>query len=203
MAIVGGSGSGKSWLAGRLAKRLGGQAVRVSQDDFYLDRAHLSAARRARLNFDHPRAIDWIAFERVLRHLKMGRPTAVPRYDFKTHCRARGLRTLNPAPIILIEGLWLLRKPKIRRLFGLKLFLECASALRLKRRLLRDCRARGRTPVSVLEQFRSTVEPMHERWVAPQARWADQVLRRGWGNTEVALLARELRAFIGDQQSQP
>lgn len=201
VAVVGGSGSGKSWLAGQLARRLRGQAVRVSQDDFYLDRAHLSEARRVRLNFDHPRAIDWVAFEKVLRGLKTGHTVLAPAYDFRTHCRKPGLRTIKPAPIILVEGLWLLRNPRLRRLFGLKIFIECARGLRLKRRLRRDRRARGRTSASVLEQFHATVEPMHERWVAPQARWADRVLRGEWGHAEAKLLGGELRALVWDRRA--
>src|SRR5512140_3253218 len=94
VAIVGGSGSGKTWLARRLQRRLAPEAARVSLDDFYRDRSRLSPARRARLNFDHPRSIDWAEFERVLGRLSAGRSARVPRYDFRTHCRARTPKNL-------------------------------------------------------------------------------------------------------------
>jgi uridine kinase len=194
VAIVGGSGSGKTWLAEKLQAALPGKTARLSLDDFYRDRSHLSAARRAKLNFDHPRAIDWAAVERVLRDLLAGRPARVPCYDFKTHCRLRRSRILGPRPIILMDGLWLLRRPALRRLFALRIFLDCPAHTRLQRRLSRDLLSRGRTRASVEEQFRTSVEPMHVKYVAPQSRRADVVLRQGFGPPEIEKLAAQLRA---------
>jgi uridine kinase len=193
VAIVGGSGSGKSWLAGELAGVLGRRAACLSLDDFYRDRSHLPAARRARINYDHPRAIDWPEAERVLRDCAAGRPTLVPSYDFGTHSRRATRKLFRPRPIILVEGLWLLRRRSWRGLFGLSLYLDCPARVRLARRLARDARARARTRASVLEQFKKTVEPMHRRFVEPQARLADIVLLGGWGKAEVGRLAARLR----------
>ncbi len=189
IAIVGGSGSGKSWLAERLASALAPKAARLSLDDFYLDRSHLSPARRARINFDHPRAIDWHAFERVIRALRAGRPARLPSYDFATHSRRASSQVLQPRLIILVDGLWLLRRPSLRRLFALKLFLDCPNRTRLVRRLARDLRTRGRTRASIQAQFRNQVEPMHCKFVAPQARWADVVLHSPINVHQVARLA--------------
>src|SRR5262245_32229390 len=122
VAIVGGSGAGKSWLARKLQTALGSRAVRISLDDFYRDRSHTSPARRANINFDHPRAIDWPAVERAVRDLRSGRTARLPRYDFKTHCRLREENILTPKPVVLIEGLWLLRRPSLRRLFDWRIF---------------------------------------------------------------------------------
>jgi uridine kinase len=176
VAIVGGSGSGKSWLAERLQAVLGPQAARISLDDFYRDQSHLSEADRASLNFDHPDAIDWPSLERVLHNLLAGRTAELPCYDFKTHCRERRVQSLEPKPIVLIEGLWLLHRPSLRDLFDLKLFIDCPSQTRLRRRIDRDVVFRGRTRASVEKQFNETVEPMHRKFVAPQKRWADVVL---------------------------
>ncbi len=192
VAIVGGSGSGKSWLAQRLKTSLGRRTLRVSLDDFYLDRSHLSPARRARVNFDQPGAVDWPSFERAMQDLSAGRPTVLPCYDFRTHCRQKRGRVLRPKPVILVEGLWLLRRRGLRPRFALSVFLDCPARLRLHRRLERDTKSRGRTPVSVLHQFRRHVEPMHRQYVAPQARWADLVLP---GTCSPALV-RDLRARI-------
>jgi uridine kinase len=200
VAIVGGSGSGKSWLAERLERALGGQAARLSLDDFYLDRSHLSAERRARLNFDHPRAVDWAGLERVLHRLMKGKPARVPCYDFATHCRRSATRVLQPKPLILVEGLWLLRRPSLRRLFHLSLFLECPTRTRLARRLARDRRARGRTRASVQEQFWATVEPMHRQFVAPQARWADLGLGQNCGRPQLRTIAAQLRSAAAANQ---
>src|ERR1700676_5199338 len=101
VAIVGGSGAGKSWLADRLQSILGTKSARMSLDDFYRDRPGLTPARRARINFDHPRAIDWPRVERALRDCLAWRTTQVPQYDFKTHARLPRSRILRPKPLIL------------------------------------------------------------------------------------------------------
>src|SRR5690349_21360452 len=108
VAIVGGSGSGKSWLAKKLQAVLGKWSGWLSLDDFYRDRSHLLPTRRERINFDNPAAIDWLEFRKVLTRCLRGQEVKVPRYDFQTHCRLSELRSLKPKPIILVDGLWLL-----------------------------------------------------------------------------------------------
>jgi len=193
--IVGGSGSGKSWLAYELWHALRPHATKLSLDDFYLDRSHLSNARRARLNFDHPRAIDWAAVETVVSRLVAGHPARVPHYDFKTHSRRPGLKTIKPRKFLLMDGLWLLRRRHLRRLASLSIFLQCRLETRLRRRLIRDLASRGRTRLSVETQFHSTVEPMHKLYVAPQSKWADFVFKKNIKTTEVRRLASILRAI--------
>jgi uridine kinase len=149
--------------------------------------------RRARINFDNPRAIDWPIMERVLADLRSGRAARLPRYDFKTHCRAAARDILAQKPVVLVDGLWLLHRRSLRRVFGLKIFIDCPARTRRGRRLTRDLRSRGRTRASVLEQLQTTVEPMHARFVAPQQKWADVVLRQNFGAGEIRRLARELR----------
>jgi uridine kinase len=192
VAIVGGSGSGKSWLADELQRKLGACAARISLDDFYIDRSQLSLRRRAAINFDHPRAIDWPAVELVMQDWLAGRAVRVPCYDFKTHCRAGASRVLQAKPILLVEGLWLLRRYSMRRLFDLRIFINCPQRVRLRRRLERDVRARGRTESSVREQFRKTVEPMHRKFVESQLRWADVVLTGQCDKAEVRKLAARI-----------
>jgi uridine kinase len=192
VGIVGGSGSGKSWLAEQLADYLQPTAARLSLDDFYQDRSSLSAGRRARINFDHPRAIDWKSLERVLRDFGAGQPAKVPCYDFATHCRA-GSKSVEFKPILLVEGLWLLRRPSVRRLFAFTIFLECPPRLRLQRRLERDLASRGRSAESIRMQFRTMVEPMHRKFVASQIRYADVTVRT-CSTSEV----RQLGRFIAD-----
>ena len=196
VAIVGGSGAGKTWLAKKLHAALAPEAVHFSLDDFYRDCSRISLERRAKMNFDHPRTIDWETMEKVLHDLRAGRATRLPRYDFKTHSRTREKTALAGKPMVLVDGLWLLHRRSLRRLFGLKIFIECPVRTRRGRRLLRDLRSRGRTRASVLEQLKKNVEPMHERFVAPQKKWADVVLRHTFGAAEVRRLVRELRARI-------
>jgi len=176
VAVVGGSGSGKTWLADHLQKSIGNGVGRLSLDDFYLDRSHLPPARRERINFDHPNAIDWPLVEKSLKACRAGRSFRVPRYDFTTHTRVPRRETFHPWPLNIVEGLWLLLRPSVRACFSLRLFIECPVRVRLARRLSRDAAERGRSHESVRRQFWETVAPMHERHVTPQAKWAHFVL---------------------------
>jgi len=193
VAIVGGSGAGKTWLAKKLRAALEPDAAHFSLDDFYRDCSRIRPERRAKINFDHPRTIDWPAMEKVLADLRAGRGAKLPRYDFKTHCRVRLKHTLAHKPMVLVDGLWLLHRRSLRRLFGLKIFIDCPARTRRGRRVLRDLRSRGRTRASILEQLKKTVEPMHVKFVAPQQKWADIVLRHNFGARDIRKLARELR----------
>lgn len=197
VAIVGGSGSGKTWLADKLQAALGRKAGRLSLDDFYRDRSHLSLVQRARINFDNPAAIDWPAFERALDSCLHWMETQVPRYDFRTHCRLPSSVALKPKPIILVDGLWLLRSPRIRRFFDFRIFLDSPVQLRLRRRLVRDVIGRGRSPKSVKEQFQRTVQPMHRKFVVPQRRFVQVTLSGKWGKREIKNLAKRIAGCLG------
>jgi uridine kinase len=176
VAITGGSGAGKTWLADRLQRLFGAHAGRIMQDSFYRDRSHLPAEERSRINFDHPDALDWACFRETLEALAADRAAQVPAYDFSTHCRAAAGESFAPRPIVIVEGLWVLHRPEIRRLFSLGIFLHCPEDERRRRRVARDTAERGRTESSVHEQFRETVAPMHRLFVDPQARHADLVI---------------------------
>ena len=197
IAIAGGSGAGKTWLADRLQHAFGPRAARLSLDDFYRNRSHLPSEARAEINFDHPDAIDWPLFEQVVGNCRQGRPTPAPRYDFATHARLPGRENFVPAPLVLVDGLWLLWRPHLLQWFDLKIYLDCPAQLRLERRLGRDVAERGRSPEAVRGQFWKTVAPMHDQFVAPQAKWADLTLKtpvnRGELRELVEILELELR----------
>jgi len=195
VALAGGSGAGKTWLASRLQQALVHPATRISLDDFYHDQSHLAPARRNRVNFDHPQAIDWPLAEAVLQDCRAGRTVLVPKYSFVTHTR-RAFKRVTPKPIILVDGLWLLWRPSLRHLFDVRIFLRCPARLRLERRLERDIAARGRDFRSVRRQFKETVAPMHQRFVAPQAKWADVVLSQPPSQREVERLAAIIEDMV-------
>src|SRR5205085_1844343 len=117
------------------------------------------------------------------------RPAQIPRYDFSTHTRLCPGEWINPKPIVLVDGLWLLLRRSLRKVFQLGIFLECPAQTRLQRRLDRDVKERGRTAASVCRQFVRTVAPMHNKFVAPQIRWAQMVFRRDPSAREINQLA--------------
>lgn len=201
IAIIGGSGSGKTHLAEKLAAELGSDVLRLSLDDFYRDRSRCPPARRDRINFDHPRAIDWLAVESVLKRLAQGHATRAPTYDFATHTRRPSGKLLTPTSVILVDGLWPCHRRSIRKLFDLKIFLECPARTRLARRLDRDLAERGRGAASVRRQFRQSVAPMHLKFVDPQMRWADVVSRRPLGASDIRKLAARIAQLVPKQQA--
>ena len=176
IGVAGASCAGKTWLADRLSAAIGEQAARISLDSFYHDKSHLPAARRARVNFDHPRAIDWARVEETLRDCARQRPFSIPRYDFATHSRQVQDFACAPAPVTIIDGLWLFRRASVRQLLTLKIFVRSNQELCVARRLKRDTHERGRTEEQVREQLARYTLPMQARFVAPQEKWADLIL---------------------------
>jgi uridine kinase len=201
IAITGGSGSGKTWLVNQLKRRLGRAAGRLSLDDFYRDLSGLPPARRDRVNFDDPGAIDWDLFRQCLNLIRRGETTRLPRYDFTTHTRHARPRVWRPKPVVLIDGLWLLHRPELRRIYSLTVFVECPEALRLTRRLARDAAERGRSRASGLRQWRRHVQPMHDRWVAPQSQWAQVRITPDSCNDSLASLGEIVKEWAAARPS--
>ena len=193
IAIVGGSGSGKSWLTQRLAEEFGEDAGQLSLDDFYRDLSHLKPEEREETNFDHPSAIDWPLFHGCISRIGRGEAVALPSYDFGTHTRHQAAKWWEPRPLVLIEGLWLLHDLGLRRLYAMSVFVDCPEHVRLERRLERDQRERGRSARSVRAQFERQVAPMHDRYVNGQAQHADMVMESPVSSTQLV----ELRERCG------
>lgn len=196
VAVVGGSGAGKSWLIARLCTLLGDKACHLQLDDFYRDRSALPPSRRARVNFDVPHAIDWDWAAQALQDIRAGHSTSLPRYDFATHSRLPVHETWEPRPLVFVDGLWLLRRPQIRRLFDLKIYLDTPEGLRRSRRLARDVVERGYAVSDVAVRFVREVAPMHHRYVEPQKRRADLVLEQPFCEPQVIALAQRLWALV-------
>jgi uridine kinase len=193
VAVVGGSASGKTWVADQLRLRLGKEAGRVSLDNFYRDRSYLPTARRAQVNFDHPRAIDWPAVESTLQAFQTGGVLRCPRYDFVTHSRLPEWDLLKPRAVLLMDGLWLLHRRSVRQLFTFTIFLDCCESLRLERRIQRDCAQRGRSEAAVRKQFARYVAPMHARFIEPQRNRAHVVVSQIATDRHIDRLAEMIR----------
>ena len=195
IALTGGSCAGKTWLANRLCQEFGDEAISISLDDFYHDLSRLPAGERSKVNFDHPDAIDWPLFERVLDEVRNGTLALSPRYDFTSHTRIARWEPCPPRPFVFVEGLWLLRTPRIRDRFELRIFLRCSEPLRWQRRLARDRRQRDRTPDAIGDQFWSVVAPMHDRFVQGQETWADVILEQPLSRSDLTQAVATIRAL--------
>ncbi len=176
LGIAGPSGSGKTALARLLCRRLPAPALVVPMDAYYRDLGRLEPAARARVNFDHPDALDCDLLLTHLERLVAGEPVARPIYEFATHTRAARTERLEPAAFLIVEGLLALYWEEIRRLLKTAVFVDLADELCLARRLARDTAERGRPADSVRAQYAETVRPMRERYVMPTRRFADLVV---------------------------
>jgi uridine kinase len=184
IGVAGGTGSGKTTVANEIVRRVGfHRIVTVNQDRYYHDLAHLDEPRRIHHNFDHPAAIEEHLLVEHIRSLKHGRSAELPIYDFTRHVRTDATETATPKPVILIEGILILALPALRDLLDVKIFVDTDSDLRFIRRLRRDMAERGRSLDSVVEQYQSTVRPMHLEFVEPSKRWADVIIPEGGYNT--------------------
>ncbi len=188
IAIAGGSGAGKSWLAERLQKHFGKEAAVVSLDNFYRDRSYLSERQRQQINFDDPKAIDWSALKNSLLTYQRGKNVLLPVYDFATHSRTNRTTRLTPKRLVILEGMWLLRPAWLRKLCGLKIYIDCPETTRRARRVQRDQRQRSRTKESICEQFEACVTPMHWKFVEPQKQRADLILTSPLGSNDIKQL---------------
>jgi uridine kinase len=182
IAVVGGTGSGKTTVARGIHDSLGGGAVLLDQDAYYRDLAHLTLDERRQVNFDHPDSIDTELLIRHLEALAAGEAIEKPTYDFAAHTRAAQRERVEPSEVIIVEGILLLTDPRLRELFDIRIFVDVGDDVRFIRRLLRDTRERGRTMDNVIQQYLSTVRPMHLEFVEPSKRHADVILPEGGFN---------------------
>lgn len=198
IGICGGTGSGKTTITERLARTLSNDGVVVlQQDHYYKDLSHLSAAERARCNFDHPSALDTALFVQHVHSLREGRAIERPVYDFTQHRRVPEKVKIEARPAILVEGILIFENEELRNLMDLKIFVDTDADIRFIRRLVRDVQERGRTLESVVEQYQKTVRPMHLEFVEPSKRYADIIIPEG-GHNEVGvdLVLQKVRSLL-------
>jgi uridine kinase len=174
IGIAGPSGAGKTYLATHLAAAL--QAEMLALDRYYRDLSHLSPKERAQVNFDAPEALEHELLIEQVSRLRNKETVHLPVYDFATHTRAGRMELLRPKEVVIVEGLFTLQWPGLRDLLDTKVYVDMNDEVCLARRKARDVRDRGRTPRSVVEQYRSTVAPMAQRYVRPTIAHADVVV---------------------------
>ena len=200
IGIAGGTGSGKTTVANAIVKRVGEERIAIlSHDSYYRDFVDLPKDIFERQNFDHPDSLESELFVRHLKALKQGMVVETPIYDFKLHRRAAETRRIEPRKVILVDGILIYAEPELRKLFDVKIYVDTDADIRLIRRLKRDMAERGRSVESVVEQYESTVRPMHMEFVEPSKRYADLIVPEG-GENMVALdfLFARLRELLHD-----
>ena len=187
VGIAGGTGSGKTTVAHKLASAMPvGRCVTIEHDAYYHDQAHLLPEERAKINYDHPASLESSLLALHLRELRGGHAVEVPLYDFATYTRRRETRTVAPARVIIVEGILVFTEPALREQMDIKIFVDTDADIRLMRRIRRDLEQRGRTFQSIRDQYYATVRPMHIEYVEPTKRWADLIIPEG-GDNHVAL----------------
>ncbi|HEY3383985.1 MAG TPA: uridine kinase [Vicinamibacterales bacterium] len=187
IGVAGGSGSGKTTVVSRIIESLGDEHVIVLEHDrYYRDHPELRLEERAALNYDHPDSLETGLMVRHLNELRAGLAVELPLYDFARHARRHTTETAHPSRAIIVEGILIFADSALRDLMDMKIFVDTDDDTRFIRRLRRDVAERGRTMESVIEQYLSTVKPMHLEFVEPTKRYADIIVPRG-GHNAVAI----------------
>ena len=182
IGVAGGTGSGKTTLVKALMNRFGENITVLSHDNYYKQHNELTYEERAKLNYDHPDAFDTDMMIEHLRLLKQGVAIDCPTYDFTVHNRAEGILHIEPEKVIVVEGILIFQNLELCREMDIKIFVDTDADVRLCRRIRRDVRKRGRTIESVIDQYLTTVKPMHEQFVEPSKKNADLIVPEGGKN---------------------
>ena len=197
IGIAGGTGSGKSTLADNIRKEFANNITMLSHDYYYKSNSHLSFDERKKLNYDHPDAFDTDLLIEHLNKLKKGEVIYRPNYSFVTHLREEQTVEVVPKKVILLDGILIFENKELRDMMDIKIFVDTDADIRFIRRLVRDVSDRGRTLESVIEQYTTTVKPMHEQFVEPSKKYADIIVPEG-GYNHVALnmIIEKIRSII-------
>ena len=186
IGIAGGTGSGKTTLMKNLIDRFGDVVTVLSHDNYYRRHDELTYEERCLINYDEPAALETDLMARHLDKLRHGESIECPVYDFTQHNRSDETITIHPKNVIIVEGILIFENKELRDLMDIKIFVDTDADVRLCRRIKRDVNKRGRTLESVLEQYQTTVKPMHEKYVEPSKKYANLVVLEG-GKNWVAL----------------
>ncbi|WP_418603223.1 uridine kinase [Hwangdonia sp.] len=184
IGIAGGTGCGKTTVVNQILKELPeGEVGVISQDSYYKDTTHLTYEERVKINFDHPRSIDFDLLVNHLKELKTGKPIHQPVYSFVKHNRTGDTILTHPRKVMIVEGILILTNPELRDMFDIKIFVHADTDERLIRRLKRDISERGRDINEVLLRYQNTLKPMHDQFIEPMKEYADIIIPNNKYNT--------------------
>ncbi|MEF8774377.1 MAG: uridine kinase [Halobacteriales archaeon] len=196
VGIAGGTGAGKTTIAEQITETVGEDVARFPLDNYYRDLSHLDVAEREEINYDHPSAFEWELVREHLGRLLEGQAIEMPRYDFSVHNRTDATVRVEPADVIVVEGIFALHDEAVVDMQDLRLYVETDADVRILRRIRRDVIDRGRDLEGVIEQYLSTVKPMHEQFVEPTRKHADLIIPEGANSVAVNLLGEKVQAEI-------
>jgi uridine kinase len=202
IGICGGTGSGKTTVAHKIVTAVGAEnVVFLQQDAYYRDLGDMPLEVKHHVNYDHPDAFDNDLLINHLRALKAGEGVALPVYDYTIHSRTAEKRHIEPRPVIIIEGILIFVSAELRSLMDMKVFVDTDADIRFIRRLQRDLEERGRSPRSVIDQYQTTVRPMHLQFVEPSKRYADIIIPEGGDNqVGIDLITEKIKAILNLQK---
>lgn len=196
IGIAGGTGAGKTAIAEQVTETVGDAVTRVPLDSYYRDLSHLPMADREAVNYDHPSAFEWDLVHDHLETLLEGRPIEMPQYDFTVHNRAAETERVEPADVIVIEGIFALYDEDVRAMQDVRLYVQTDADVRILRRIRRDVIERGRDLQGVIDQYLDTVKPMHEQFVGPTREHADIIVPEGANSVAVNILGEKIQAEV-------
>lgn len=197
IGIAGGTGSGKTTITRKIVQHFGGEVSVIYHDNYYKAHHNMSYTERTKLNYDHPNAFDTELLIEDLKKLRRGMAVQCPTYDYTVHDRSDRTVTVKPSKVIVVEGILIFQSIELCKLMDIKIYVDTDADVRILRRIVRDVRDRGRSLESVVNQYLTTVKPMHEQFVEPSKRKADIIIPEG-GHNQVALemVLERVRAHI-------
>ena len=196
IGIAGGTGSGKSTFNNRLKQYFGDNITVIYHDNYYRQHDDLSFAERQTINYDHPESLETDLLIEHLQKLRQGQSVECPVYDFSQHNRSKETITIKPSRVIVVEGILILQDERLRNMFDIKIFVEADADERILRRILRDMKERGRDLENIIDQYLTTVKPMHYLYVEPSKTSADIVINSGLNNVAFDLIKTKIQQLL-------
>lgn len=199
IGIAGGTGSGKSTFTNRIKKQFGDDVTVIYHDNYYRRRDDIPFEERKKINYDHPDALETDMLIEHIKQLKAGKSVVCPVYDFSVHNRSDKTVVIKPSKVILVEGILVLQNPELCNLLDIKIFVEADADERILRRVLRDVEERGRDLRGIIDQYLTTVKPMHYRFVEPSKAKADIVINSGLNDVAYDIVSTKIQAYLEER----
>jgi len=199
IGVAGGTGSGKSTFTNRLKEFFGDQITVIYHDNYYRRHDEIPFEDRKKINYDHPNALETDLLVKHLEELKQGKSIECPVYDFAQHNRSNKVTTIAPSRVIIVEGILILKDERLRELFDIKIYVDADADERILRRALRDMKERGRDLDNIIDQYLTTVKPMHYMYVAPTRYLADIVINSGLNDVALDFVKLKIQSVLGEE----